>query len=255
MITPARQLEQAIGNGQMDLVEASLQSGGLRLDEVTSRQGTLPLHLAARRGKTPMALLLIRHGAPINRLGPEGLSPLLLAIGQRHLDTAQALLEAGADPRLTDGANSFPLHFAAEIEGAQTVAKSLVGHGAQIDARNAYGLTALHVAAKSGNVDMVIWLIEAGADIQARDLEGHTPLLLAAREGQIATLTTLKSSGADPNGTNLRHEGLGDLIDPLLLEHLGRHHDLYWWIRTRLPVQRQHTVTERAMPSAASMRP
>ncbi|WP_419788510.1 ankyrin repeat domain-containing protein [Mucilaginibacter sp. SP1R1] len=61
--------------------------------------------------------------------------------------------------------------------------KLLVGHGAEVDWRDAFKTTALMYAANKGNKDIVIYLIKSGADVKAKDEQGNS-VLSAAQEGK-----------------------------------------------------------------------
>ena len=58
---------------------------------------------------------------------------------------AQVLLEHGADVTLRDDTHSTPLHLAASIPDLEIV-RVLIKHGADVNARNRNNLTPLHLA-------------------------------------------------------------------------------------------------------------
>jgi ankyrin repeat protein len=58
------------------------------------------------------------------------------------------------------------------------------------------GLTPLHLAAGEGHLDIVKLLLEHGADINARSAFRVTPLALAARDRQTEVAAFLISKGA-----------------------------------------------------------
>jgi ankyrin repeat protein len=64
-----------------------------------------------------------------------------------------------------------------------------------------HGGTVLHVAASSGNVDLVERLLDAGADINARAANLTTPLMWAAIEGDKKMCSLLCTRGADITAT------------------------------------------------------
>ena len=72
---------------------------------------------------------------------------------------------------------------------------SLVNAGANVNARTDKGWfesddgwTPLHMAAKSGHVEIIAVLVEAGADVNALDDDDRTPLRLARDAVAIAAL-------------------------------------------------------------------
>ncbi|KAJ1928682.1 hypothetical protein IWQ60_001831 [Tieghemiomyces parasiticus] len=57
--------------------------------------------------------------------------------------------------------------------------------------------TALHIAAASGNIAMLLLLIRAGADVNARDILGNTPLHIAVVAGNLKCVAALLQADAD----------------------------------------------------------
>ncbi len=83
------------------------------------------------------------------------------------------------------------------------VAKLLVQHGANIDAKNRRGYTALHFAASYNLIHIAKFLIEEGADVSARSDNGNTPLHFTETP-IIAQL--LMQYGADVTAKNDKNE-------------------------------------------------
>lgn len=76
---------------------------------------------------------------------------------------------------------------------------ALIEHGADVNAVDKNGTTALMIAANLAHADVVKRLIAAGADIHARDDDGRTALMEAAGslDNQVEMVTVLLQRGAD----------------------------------------------------------
>lgn len=74
---------------------------------------------------------------------------------------------------------------------------SSIRRGAEIEARDDEGQTALHVASQFGQVGVFGLLIEQGAEIEARENRGHTALHVASEYGKIEITRSLIERGAD----------------------------------------------------------
>ena len=66
------------------------------------------------------------------------------------------------------------------INGKLDCVKALIEAGADLNAKENDGSTALHWAADNGKLDCVKALIEAGADLNAKENDGWTALHWAA---------------------------------------------------------------------------
>jgi ankyrin repeat protein len=73
----------------------------------------------------------------------------------------------------------------------------LIAAGANVNARDNYGETALHNYADNNAKKFMEILIAAGADINARSNSGNTPLHVAASSSSIQAVEFLLTAGAD----------------------------------------------------------
>jgi len=88
----------------------------------------------------------------------------------------------------------------AAMRGEVDVVRVLLRQGADVNAAQGDGMTALHWAAEKGDVEITAMLIFAGANLEAvTRLGDYTPLHLASKAGQGPAAETLLEAGADPN--------------------------------------------------------
>ena len=86
---------------------------------------------------------------------------------------------------------SFPLHFAA-LRRDPRFAMFLIQQGAQVNAFNLFGETALHWAVKADREEVIASLLGSGASAHFADAEGKTPLDWAMEEGNFHLLPILR---------------------------------------------------------------
>lgn len=149
---------------------------GARVDEPDT-QGNTPLVAAANAGCVPLVRLLVNAHAKVDAKGKAARTPLFWATA---VETAEALVEAGAAVQARDQWGNSPLHVAAERGNAPLV-EFLLARGADANAMNGKGRTALHWAADRQVVEV---LLRNGADPVRRDKGGMTPRDVAQTEGR-----------------------------------------------------------------------
>ena len=134
------------------------------------------LHVAAANDNLEAAMILISHGAKIDvRDTANNDTPLLYGIRDGKFRVAELLLEAGADPNLTDRRGFAPVHIAVLRNDAKLV-QCLLDHGAAINVRTpSDGRTPLMIAAAAGFEEMVEILLSRGADPSIADSGGKSP--------------------------------------------------------------------------------
>jgi ankyrin repeat protein len=181
--------------------------------------GYAALHSAVLRNDLALVKALLAHkanpnvlltnGTPIRRTDPDGLllgdwvgaTPFLLAAKFLNPEIMRTLVDAGADPSIPMDDGSTPLMVAAglawangfdrrsvylvggvnppdEKEALETV-KLAIMLGADVNAANKAGDTALHGAAGKGYGSVIELLVNAGANLEAKNRRGRTPFAIA----------------------------------------------------------------------------
>ena len=127
------------------------------------------------------------------------------ASAQGNLTMVKLLLRLGANPDVTDGGGHTPLYCLANEYRASDggdVVRALAQAGANVNANDGVKhCTALHMAARRGNLEIAEVLLDCGAGIDARDSMGDTPLRRAVNCGQIQIASLFLAKGADVHST------------------------------------------------------
>ncbi|KAL3111592.1 hypothetical protein niasHT_019939 [Heterodera trifolii] len=128
-----------------------------------------------------------------------GFTALHIAVYKGDKSALQTLLEEGADPNATPTASGVPppLHLAA-MSGNVDVLRVLVAHGANLQSQDFVRYTALHCATYFGHAQIVRELLEAGADPNACGGVHDRPIHIAAGKANPAMLKAFLEAGADP---------------------------------------------------------
>ena len=126
-------------------------------------------------------------------------SPVADAAMRGDRGAVRSLLAGGADVNAAQGDGMTALHWAAE-RGDVDMADMLLQAGATVEATTRIGqYTPLHLAARAGGAAMVERLVAAGAAVGAATSNGATTLHLAAASGDAGAVEALLRHGADPN--------------------------------------------------------
>lgn len=177
---------------------------------------------AIRKGKGPKAVItcaahghrrwlleeLIRAGVHVDTRGHRGTTALCEAIENSHADPELVgfLLDIGADVNAKDYGGWTALHAAMEATEPDIV-KLLLDKGVDVNAQNNQGMTAMHMR---GNLyecslkrqEITAMLLQAGADLRIRDDDGNTALHVACEDWDADLGFLLKDFKGDINIAN-----------------------------------------------------
>src|SRR5262245_56162867 len=182
-------LHLACTNRNGAMVERLLAAGAGANAALTN--GETVLMTCARAGDVRATRALVAHGADVNaKERAHQQTALMWAVAQRHPDVVRLLIDARADVR------------ARSLTYPQTV----VGEQTQRAGREALnytvlrgGATPLLFAARVGDLESARLLVAAGADVNDAQPDGVSALVLAAHSGNGSVGALLLEHGADPN--------------------------------------------------------
>ncbi len=180
---------------------SKLLKAGAKPNTLALTTGETPLMAATRTGSLEAVKALLAHGARPNLAETaHGQTALMWAVSRRHTEIVRTLLEHGADVR--DRTKVHPLLFTRGSRGARQkdeVVPVEVPTG---------GFTPLLFAARQGDVESAMLLVDAGANANDVAADSMSALVIAAHSGNGAVATYLLQKGANPNSAGTGYTAL-----------------------------------------------
>jgi len=132
----------------------------------------------------------------IQAFSPDGWTALHLAAAFGGPQSVAFLLGHGADPDVISQSamRNRPLHAALSLSDNPEAIRHLIAHGADLNAKQAGGYTALHQGASAGKTEAVKVLMNAGADPTVRCDAGKTPADYAEAKGHHSLANLLRET-------------------------------------------------------------
>lgn len=166
---------------------------------VKAPDGSTALLWASHWNDVRAVELLVKAGADANLANELGMTPLSRACTNGNPELVTVLLKAGANPNTPIGTGETPLMTCSRA-GSNEGVRTLLAHGADVNAKEpTQNQTALMWAAADRHSAVVQSLIEARADVKAHTRTGFTALHFAARQGDIESARALLEAGLDIN--------------------------------------------------------
>mmetsp|Transcript_87022 Transcript_87022/g.244011 ORF Transcript_87022/g.244011 Transcript_87022/m.244011 type:complete len:1349 (-) Transcript_87022:56-4102(-) len=179
--------------------------------------GNTPVHFACELGRLEVLRLLTQRLPSAELPNNRGETPLLWAAHGGHFACVVSLLQDTGDGAMcnaeavdSDG-NTFLMHACESghldlvnmiLQNKEGNSEEFVIPALDVNAVNKMGMTALHIAARDGNWQLLASLVLASADIAAKDLDGFNALHFAAIEDETVTVSCLLDLGLDVNSTD-----------------------------------------------------
>ena len=120
---------------------------------------------------------------------------LIEAVKQEDVEAVRALLKQGANVNATERDGSSALHWAAQRNNLRLV-NLLLDAGANSNAASRYHVSPLYLAALNGSAGIIERLLDAGVDPNSTAHEGQTALMTAALTGKAEAVRLLVTRGA-----------------------------------------------------------
>lgn len=156
----------------------------------------------------------------------EGNAPILCAAINGDKEMVSLLLEYGADINAEDSKGETALFFAATDTEGTDMLKFLVDNGADVNHLSNNGVTATHIAAAASNLDAVKLLEKSGAKMDAVTVSGYSIIYYACTPATLPSkdlLQYLADGGADLTYTDLEDNDLADILEKSQINYIANH--------------------------------
>lgn len=206
-----------------EVIAGMLLASGAHPEHPIPRLMETPLITAAHKGCEKLVQRLITRRVDLNATDCNGVTAAMRAAGGGHAECLDLLTRAGANLELTSKTGSTAHDFArrkhaqsclrvlngvgdmqatlmnACEDGILNAVKAALDAGTDINKPDEQGRMALHLALKSGKMDVIELVMEQKPELNVHDGADNTPLGIALGENKYRLAKLLVEAGADPD--------------------------------------------------------
>jgi ankyrin repeat protein len=192
-----------------DLVSLKNSISKIKTINFRDERGWTPLMTAAENNQVSILEYLISQKVYLDIKNESGDTALMRAVLRNNYKSAEILIKAGASLKIRDNRGYTPFQRACE-KGYLEIAKLLIKDKSEFKDKILLNpkKSALHLAIKKDNLELMKWLLENGLDINTKDEDGKTPLMDAVSNLKPSTVKFLLEKGASVNDTSNNGEDI-----------------------------------------------
>ena len=219
-------LHYAISFGNSEIFDILLEN---YIDiNIQDSKGESPAHYCIINNKINFLKTLIRKGCDLKIENDDGQSPLFKACSLGREEMVYLLLES-QDFNLYNKDSKDETIFMALIRSRNVDLLNKIEIDSEIvDVKNFQGETPLHIAAKSGDPRVLLYLLEHKAFVNAKNNQGETPLFYAVRQMNKEAIDLLLRYGAVLDCRSTFGETIYELVPSYdLLNYINEKSEIY----------------------------
>ena len=154
--------------------------------------------IQAARSENPDTLRqALNSRVPVNYVGSDGLTALMIACEKEWVPGVNMLLEAGANASFENIYGRTALMIAVKYNRNDNIARLLINRGANINKTDTSGNTVLMYAVQNRSSDMIDFVLRSFSNTLATNVDGEDALIIAAKENNIDAVRRLLQRSAN----------------------------------------------------------
>ena len=189
-------LIQAVAAGKVNAAKFLIDMGANIEHE--GADGLTPLHISTMNGNVAMTHMLLEQGANIEHTTSDGGRCIHEAASSGNVTVLNQLIMVGADVGAITNEGYDLLHVATQADNIGVAELLLAMEYGDIQSQDIYGRTVLYDSCVQGNTGLVQLFLEYGADYSSfRTQSGYLPIHGGAMSGNVGVMMLLMNAGAN----------------------------------------------------------